>query len=410
MAMSGALQATLAPVTPNASVEYNQLKVSKQEKAADMGEVAPDLDFRTMLQNSNAEVGRDRAAKKTGDLSAAKTDEDFYRMLNERNNPQRAPKNQLGKDDFMKLFIAQMQNQDPLNPSDASQMAAQMAQFNSLEQMMNVNNTLGQLVKGQEASKAVQMINYVGKEVDIGTGMLKFDKGKLTKASFAIEQALPGGTLEVRDGSGTVISQEELGTLMPGEHNVKWSGKLKDGAEALPGIYNFQIVGKSQDGQEVSVPIKTKVKVTGLDLKDEGGAFYTELGKIQPKDVASIGIQGFDDAKAAVVKGASKNGTSDQTDKKEANSNGVKAAGPNADAMTSAQGIPQEILDAAQKQLGQMPKSEESSSNDEKALKPSGMQTENQKAKSTSEPSESSSSPNLNPIPIEYAGANTPIG
>ncbi|MCX6119863.1 MAG: flagellar hook assembly protein FlgD [Proteobacteria bacterium] len=296
MAMSGAMQAALAPVTPPNSMEFNQLEIAKKNKAEDMGEAPPELDFRTMIQNSNADVNRERSAKKTGDLSGAKTDEDFYRMLNERNNPKRTPKNQLGKDDFLKLFIAQMQNQDPLNPSDASQMAAQMAQFNSLEQMMNVNNTLTQLVKSQDQGQTVQMINYVGKEVDVGTGMLKFDKGKLTKGEFKIEQAIPGAVLEVRDGSGQVISQQEMGSLMPGEHKVKWNGKLKDGSDALPGFYNFQLVGKSTEGQDIAIPIKSKVKVTGLDLKDEGGSFYTELGKVQIKDVASVGLEGFADA------------------------------------------------------------------------------------------------------------------
>ncbi|MCX6127362.1 MAG: flagellar hook assembly protein FlgD [Proteobacteria bacterium] len=297
MSMKGTMQASVAPMAPPASLEFNQIKVTKQEKAADMGEVAEDLDFRTMVQNSNAETLRDRAAKKSGDLSGAKTDEEFYRALNDRNNPSRTPKNTLGKDDFLKLFVAQMQNQDPLNPSDASQMAAQMAQFNSLEQMMNVNTTLNSLLKAQDQGRTVQMINYVGKEVDVGTGILKYDKTKLTKASFEIEQPLPSASLEVRDSSGQVIGTQELGSLMPGEHNVKWNGRLKDGSEALPGLYNFQVVGKTSEGQDLTVPIKSKVKVMGIDLKDEGGSFYTELGKIQMKDVTSVGLQAAEEAK-----------------------------------------------------------------------------------------------------------------
>jgi hypothetical protein len=146
------------------------------------------------------------------------------------------------------------------------------------------------------------MIDYVGKEVDVGTGMLKFDnKSKLSKGTFAIDQPLGQATLEVRDGSGQVLSQEELGSLMPGEHNVKWQGRLKDGRTASPGIYNFQIVGKSIEGQEVSIPITSKVKITGVDLKTDGGAFFTELGKIAMKDVASVGLEGYEKKAAAAV-------------------------------------------------------------------------------------------------------------
>lgn len=295
MSMSGKLQARIAPLSTSGNRTYNPADTAvPTDKAADQ------VEFHKLLQNSNADVARERMAKKSGDLSAAKTDEEFRKMLADKSNPQRAPKNTLGKDDFMKLFIAQMQTQDPLNPQDATQMSAQMAQFNSLEQMMNLNKTMENLLKGQATDRAVSMVNYVGKEVDVGNGLLKWDKNKLTKSTFEIGQPLANATVEVRDGSGLVVSQEDLGNLMPGEHNVKWSGKMKDGNIANPGVYNFSIIGKTTDGQDVAVPIKTKVKVTGIDLQSEGGSFFTEVGKIEIKDIASVGLQGFDEAKTAL--------------------------------------------------------------------------------------------------------------
>jgi flagellar basal-body rod modification protein FlgD len=295
MSMSGKLQARIAPVMANGTRTYNP-----DETATPKDKAADQVEFHKLLQNSNADVARERMAKKSGDLSSAKTDEEFRKMLSDKSNPQRTPKNTLGKDDFMKLFIAQMQTQDPLNPQDATQMSAQMAQFNSLEQMMNLNKSLDTMIKGQATDRAVSMVNYVGKEVDIGNGLLKWDKNKLTKSTFEIDQPLANATVEVRDGSGQIVSQEDLGNLMPGEHNVKWSGKMKDGNTANSGIYNFAIIAKTTDGQEVTVPIKTKVKVTGIDMQAEGGAFFTEVGKIDIKDIASVGLQGFDEAKTAM--------------------------------------------------------------------------------------------------------------
>jgi hypothetical protein len=140
----------------------------------------------------------------------------------------------------------------------------------------------------------------VGKEVDVGTGMLKWDKNKATKTTFEVDQPLSNALIEVRDGSGQVIANKELGNLMPGEHKLKWDGVLKSGINANPGLYHFSVVGKSTDGQDVPIPIKSKVKITGVDLQAQGGAFFTELGKLSVKDIASVGIQGFDDAKAAI--------------------------------------------------------------------------------------------------------------
>ncbi len=297
--MSGKLQNQLAPISPPNSFDFNKLDVAEKGKVRDAG-AEPQVEFRTLLQNSNSDVSRERAAKKTGDLSAAKSDEEFRSMLAEKANPKRSPKNTLGKDDFMKLFIAQMQSQDPLNPQDSSQMAAQMAQFNGLEQMMNVNKTLETMLQSQSTDRAVGMVNYVGKEVDVGAGLLKWEKNKLTKSTFEIDQPLANAFVEVRDSAGQVISQQELGNLMPGDHNLQWDGKLKDGRPANPGVYHFSLLGKSVEGQDVPIPIKSKVKVTGIDLKTDGGAFFTELGKIAIKDVASVGLQGFEDAKAGV--------------------------------------------------------------------------------------------------------------
>ncbi|MEI6398558.1 MAG: FlgD immunoglobulin-like domain containing protein, partial [Pseudomonadota bacterium] len=133
------------------------------------------------------------------------------------------------------------------------------------------------------------------------SGMLKWNKNKLTKSSFEVEQPLSSAFIEVRDSSGQVISQQDLGSLMPGEHSVKWDGKLKDGTPANPGIYHFSLIGKGVDGQETPIPIKGKIKITGVDLKVDGGAFFTELGKIGIKDVASVGLQGYEDGRTNMV-------------------------------------------------------------------------------------------------------------
>jgi flagellar basal-body rod modification protein FlgD len=292
MSLSGPLQTKIAPPQTPAGVTYNQLEVATPNKAKDANE-EPKVEFRSLLQNSNADLARERSAKKTGDLSGAKNDQEFFDMLNQKNNPVRTPKNVLGKDDFLKLFVAQLQNQDPMNPSDSTEMAAQLAQFNGLEQMMNVNKNLEAMMKQQGGDRTVGMINYVDKEVTLDNGRLKFDKGKTTKAVFEINTPVAGAFLEVRDDSGSVISQQELGSLMPGEHNLKWHGKTKDNKDANPGIYHFSIIGKNLDGQDVPIAITSKVKVSGVDMKEEGGAFFTELGKVKFKDVSSVGLQGF---------------------------------------------------------------------------------------------------------------------
>ncbi|SDI93950.1 flagellar hook assembly protein FlgD [Natribacillus halophilus] len=72
----------------------------------------------------------------------------------------------LGKDDFLQILIAQLQNQDPLDPMDDREFIAQMAQFSSLEQMTNMNEGMQRFVESQENGALAQTSELIGKTVE----------------------------------------------------------------------------------------------------------------------------------------------------------------------------------------------------------------------------------------------------
>lgn len=90
-----------------------------------------------------------------------KIDSSFYLA----NTEQRRPSSELGKDEFLKILMTQLQNQDPLNPLDDKDFIAQMATFSSLEQLMNMSESIDALVQNQLISPIVQYSHMVGKEV-----------------------------------------------------------------------------------------------------------------------------------------------------------------------------------------------------------------------------------------------------
>lgn len=81
------------------------------------------------------------------------------------NVEQRTPSSRLGKDEFLKILMAQLQNQDPLSPLDDKDFIAQMATFSSLEQLMNMSQSIDALVQNQLISPVVQYSHMIGKEV-----------------------------------------------------------------------------------------------------------------------------------------------------------------------------------------------------------------------------------------------------
>ena len=83
----------------------------------------------------------------------------------------RMPSNELGKDDFLKLLMAQLSNQDPTNPMENTEFIAQMAQFSSLEQMTNMSTGFTKMASMLSSSEAVSSI---GRSVEIDLGDTSF--------------------------------------------------------------------------------------------------------------------------------------------------------------------------------------------------------------------------------------------
>lgn len=77
----------------------------------------------------------------------------------------RTPSPDLGKDEFLQILMVQLQNQDPTNPMDDREFITQMTQFSSLEQMMNMTNSIDTLVQSQLISPVIQYSHMIGKEV-----------------------------------------------------------------------------------------------------------------------------------------------------------------------------------------------------------------------------------------------------
>ena len=286
--MRASLKNKIAPPVPKQNKEYNQAKVKHVTQKTETNPI----DFKELLLRSNRDIKQKRQAEANGDLSGAKSYEDFLETLNRQTKQEDLPKNTLDKNDFLNLFITQLQNQDPLNPKDGTEMASQLAQFNSLEQMMNINTALEQLGSKTEQGHSIQYVNYIGKEVAINNGKIRLDNGSLSEASFKTEIPTNRTTMTVRDSMGNIVAKKELGAKEAGEHKIDWNGLNKDGEKVPDGIYTFSLSGKGKGKTEIDIPVTTRVKITGIDLKDQGSSFHTNLGKVAYTDIAEIGEKG----------------------------------------------------------------------------------------------------------------------
>ncbi|HET9241355.1 MAG TPA: flagellar hook assembly protein FlgD [Oligoflexus sp.] len=280
------------PVARNNMQDFSQAQV--EDPRAPVESPKDKTDFRTLITNSMDEVIKERKAKENGDLSSAKTDAEFLEKLSDQTKEKRVPKNELGKDDFLKLFVTQLQNQNPLNPEADTEMAAKLAQFNGLEQMLNVNKSLEKMLAEQNTTRNLQLVNYVGRDVIVDGGRTRITEGKPTPTEYKVENDAAQSVLEVRNSSGILVHQIDLGPVNAGTHQLKWDGKTTDGKAIPDGTYTLNMTARNLDGKPVPVNLTSRVKVTGIDINSKDGGLFSEFGKIKFDQIKSVGLNGYD--------------------------------------------------------------------------------------------------------------------
>lgn len=178
---------------------------------------------------------------------------------------------ELGKNDFLTLLLAELKNQDPLNPASNTEFVAQLAQFSSLEQLTTMNTNLeDNLASNTSMSEAVtnaMIVNYFGKEVTAETSSFIFD-GESAELNFNLETAAQAGTIKVYDADGNVVKSSTLSGLEEGDNTIEWDGSTNAGGTADAGIYTYTLVLTDFNGDTVEFTQNYTGIVSGISYKD----------------------------------------------------------------------------------------------------------------------------------------------
>ncbi len=164
------------------------------------------------------------------------------------------PKQDLGsKDVFLKMLVAQMQNQDPLNPADSTQMSSQLAQFNMVEQQIDTNKFLQQLVGSQGGAGAnldMASAGYLGHTVMINQSEIQYS-GTSTSFSISLDNNAEAVFVTISDSNGSPVRTLSLAATPSGELPLTWDGRDADGIKVDSGIYNINVQAVDVTGQPV---------------------------------------------------------------------------------------------------------------------------------------------------------------
>ncbi len=193
---------------------------------------------------------------------------------------------ELGKDEFLKLFIAQIQYQDPLNPLDSAEFTAQLAQFSSVEQLYGMNSKLGNIEETMNnQSEQRDELGYIGKTVKADDNTMRVDDGTVQSGSYTIDK---GGyvSIDVYDSDGNIVRTFYKGWEDKGEHDVNWDGRDDTGTPAGDGTYAFEIAAIDQDGSYISTNTHMSGEVTGITYQN--GQPYLMIGDRIINNISNI--------------------------------------------------------------------------------------------------------------------------
>jgi flagellar basal-body rod modification protein FlgD len=186
---------------------------------------------------------------------------------------------EISRDDFMKLLIAQLQNQDPLSPLDNQEFAVQLAQFNSLEQLVGLNEKLDALANQQGLVSQFSSTALIGKQVS-GKGN-EVNLGATGNASLYYDLGANAAkvTVKVANASGTLVRQIDVGTQKAGPQSAIWDGKNSLGQSLPAGVYSFEVEAVDAAGKSVLATKQVRGVVTGVNL--EGSEPILEIGQMR---------------------------------------------------------------------------------------------------------------------------------
>jgi flagellar basal-body rod modification protein FlgD len=179
-------------------------------------------------------------------------------------------KKELGQEDFMKLLVAQMKNQDPGNPADNGEFLSQIAQFSMVDGIDKLGTSFKGISSNFYAAQAMQAAELVGREVLTETSSVLWQEGEDVQGVVAVPESAEGLNIQVRDIYGALVKTIDHGDYSNGDMSFAWDGTNEDGKPVAAGEYTIAATALI-DGAQQGVPVQTYSRVESITV-DRGSS------------------------------------------------------------------------------------------------------------------------------------------
>ncbi|WJV60950.1 flagellar hook assembly protein FlgD [Pectobacteriaceae bacterium CE70] len=193
------------------------------------------------------------------------------------------------QDEFLTLLVAQLQNQDPTDPMDNSQLTTQLAQISTLNGIENLNTTLGSISSQLDTSQTLQASTLIGHGVLIeGDSIVVGDDSSTTPFGIELDNAATDVTVTIKDSSGNTVRTVDLGSQSAGVQTYTWDGTDDSGTAVSEGTYTYSVNAASSGSSVVATPLQYAL-VYGVNTDSDDSVLNLGLaGTASLSDVKQI--------------------------------------------------------------------------------------------------------------------------
>lgn len=175
----------------------------------------------------------------------------------------------LGQQDFLRLMVAQVQNQDPMQPQPNGEFLSQLAQFSTNDGITKMQDSLQQMASSLQSNQALQASALVGRKVLVNSNKLNLGAEGDVNAAIDMPAGLGNLSASIYSSSGELLKTIPLGQPAPGFFQFSWDGTGQDNKRLNPGSYTVKVNGV-YGGKEVALKTLTSANVDSVSLGQNG--------------------------------------------------------------------------------------------------------------------------------------------
>jgi flagellar basal-body rod modification protein FlgD len=204
-----------------------------------------------------------------------------------RPTPEKTGPRQLGQDDFLKLLITQLKNQDPLKPTDNTEFVSQLAQFSQLEQTAKQAQLLQKSLDAQTASLQYTLLPMIGRTITIGQELIQLGDGP-APFGYTLDKSASKVLVTIQDQQGHVVRSLEYLDRPVGPHTAVWDGQDQNGTLLPKGIYRYLISAVDSEGKPVNVEGRASLVVSGVRMEEGQAKLLVGDLAVDPSDIVEL--------------------------------------------------------------------------------------------------------------------------